>query len=226
VTEAINNLAMTPVPALEMLGREAARGSVTGAARPWLRKAELTQQALAIRAYLLEGRHEQLDQVPLASRSNAQMVRMLAIECVSSLSAVSVDQLYEVAMALLPFLSREELRRVWDKLKVSPCAARLGESQRTWLALFAAVSERDAGNMVRLAESLLKQDAARKDYLLGAAVTGHLALDEHEKAVALWQEFAGKVTSPPNDVLPELLRGHLFSRQPAGTSRQTGNAAK
>ncbi len=226
MTEAINNLAMTPVPALEMLGREAARGSVTGAARPWLRKAELTQQALALRAYLLEGRHEQLDQVPLASRSNAQMVRMLAIECVSSLSAVSVDQLYEAAMALMPFLAREELRGVWDKLKTSPCAARLGESQRAWLALFAAVSERDAGNMVRLAETLLKQDAARKDYLLGAAVTGHLALDQHDKAVVLWQEFAGKVTSSPNDVLPELLRGHLFSRQPAGMSGQSGYATK
>lgn len=215
VTEAINNLAMTPVPALEMLGGEAARGSVTGAARPWLRKAGLTQQALAIRAYLLEGRHEELDRVPLGSRSVVQLVRMLAIECADARNAVSVDQLYEIAIALVPFLTPDELRGVWDKLKTSPCAARLGEPQRTWLALFAAVSGRDAGNMVRLAETLLGQDAARKDYLVGAAITGHLALDERDMAIALWKEFAGRISSSPNDMLPDLLRGHLFSHPPA-----------
>ena len=226
VTEAINNLAMTPVPALEMLGGEAGRGSVTGAARPWLRKAGLTQQALAIRAYLLEGRHEQLDRVPLMSRSDVQLVRMLAIECANSRSAVSADQLYEIAIALVPFLTRDELRGVWDKLKTSPCAARLGEPQRTWLALFAAVSERDAGNMVQVAEKLLRQDAARKDYLLGAAITGHLALYEHDKAIRLWTEFAGSITSSPNNMLPDLLRGHLFSRPPANTMGQAGDISK
>ncbi len=226
VTDAITNLAMTPVPALEMLGGEAGRGSVTGAARPWLRKAGLTQQALAIRAYLLEGRHEQLVRVPLISRSNAQLVRMLAIECANSRNAVSADQLYEIAVALVPFLTRDELRGVWDKLQTSPCAARLGEPQRTWLALFAAVSERDAGSMVQLAEKLLRQDAARKDFLLGAAITGHLALDEHDKAIKLWKEFAGSITSSPNNMLHDLLRGHLFSRPPAATMGQAGKTLK
>jgi len=108
----------------------------------------------------------------------------------------------------------------------SSCAARLGEPQRTWLALFAAVSERDAGKMVQVAERLLRQDAARKDYLLGAAITGHLALDEHDTAIRLWKEFAGSTTSAPNNVLLDLLRGHLFSRPPTITMGQLGDNSR
>ena len=123
---------------------------------------------------------------------------------------LTVDQLFEVAGAMIPFLTRDELRPVWDKLGKSPCAARLGEPQRIWVDLFAAIGERDAERMARLAEPLLRQDGARKDFLLGAAITGRLALGERDQALALWREFADGMVSAPSNMLPELLRGHLF----------------
>jgi hypothetical protein len=126
--------------------------------------------------------------------------------------AVSADQLYEIAAVLVPYLTRDELRAVWDRLKTSPCSARLGVPQRTWLELITAIGERDAGNMVELAGKLLGQDAGHKEYLLSAAVTGHLALNEREQAIALWRKYADKMVSAPNDMLPDLLRGHLFWR--------------
>ena len=57
-------------------------------------------------------------------------------------------------------------------------------------------------------------DAARKDYLLAAAVIGRLAHGERDRAIALWGEFAGKVVSQNNSMLPDLVRGHLFASGP------------
>ncbi|MGH8677797.1 MAG: spermidine synthase, partial [Burkholderiales bacterium] len=222
----IVNLAMTPVPALEMLGGAAGRGSVTGAVLPWFRKAELTRSALDARAYLLGGGIEQLARVSPSVRSEAQLVRLLAIECVDPRSLIAVDSLYDVASALVPFLTRNELRVVWDKVRTAPCAARLGEPQRTWLALFEAVSDRNAERMARLAETLLRQDAAHKDFLLGAAITGYIALNERERAAALWKEFAGTMVSTPNNMLPDLLRGHLFSHFPEKPGIEAGAPSK
>jgi hypothetical protein len=210
-SDAVNNLGLTRIPALEMLSGEPGRGRITDAARPWLRKAELTRTAFAVSAYLLEGRSELLAQVPSIIRSDVQLVRLLAIECVNARETLSVDHLFEVANALSPFLNRDELRPVWRSITSSRCADRLHEPQRTWTALFAAVGERDAANMVRLAETLLKNDDGRKEYLLSAAITGHLALNQRERALGLWKEHADRLVSLPHDMLPELLRGHLFA---------------
>lgn len=210
-TDDINNLAMTRIPALEMLGGEPREGGITDADRPWLKKAELTRAALAIRAYLLEGRAELLARIPPSIRSDVQLVRLLAIECVNSRDALTIDQLFSTANALAALLNRDELRPVWEKIRTSACASRLPEPQRAWTALFAAVAERNAAGMANRAESLLGQDVGRKDYLLAAAVTARLARNEREQAGALWQKYAGRLTSSPNDMLPDLLRAHLFA---------------
>lgn len=221
-TDAVNNLGLMRIPALEMLSGEPGRGRVTDARRPWLRRAELTRAAFAISAYLLEGRGELLAQVPSIIRSDVQLVRLLAVECVNARETLSVDHLFEVANALSPFLTREELRPVWRSITSSRCAGRLPEPQRTWVALFAAVGERDALNVVRLAETLLKEGGGRKEYLLSAAITGRLALNQREPALRLWQEHAERLVSLPHDMLPELLRGHLLA---APAAAQTGIGA-
>jgi hypothetical protein len=203
-----------------MLSGDRARGTITDAQRPWLRKAQLARQALAARRYLIEGGAEHLAQISEELRGDLELVRLLAIECLHPRRTVSVDQLFAVASTLVPFLTSGELRAVWDKLKAASCAPRLGEPQRTWVALITAVGERDAAKMAELAEKLLRQGAGHSDYLLGAAVTGRLALNERKQAVALWREFAEKTVSSQNDTLPDLLRGHLFSHPSRGQGGQ------
>ena len=211
-------LAMTPIPAMEMLDGSHWRGGVTAAHRPWLSRAVHVREALAARAYLLDGAADDLARVPASLRSDLELVRLLALECPRSGGAVSIDHLFAVAAAMVPFLSADELRPLWDKLRTAPCFSRLGEPQRRWIALFAAASERDASKMAEHAEMLLGRndaaDAARKDYLLAAAVIGRLAHGERDRAIALWGEFAGKVVSQNNSMLPDLVRGHLFASGP------------
>jgi spermidine synthase len=209
----IVRLATTPIPAVEMLDGKHLRAGVAAAPGPWLRKAAYTREALAMRRYLLNAPGSDLAQVPASLRSDLQLVRLLATECPRGGASVPLDRLFDVASAMVPFLGAEELRPVWDKLRGSPCFSRLGEPQQRWIALFAAISERDAAGMAELAETLLQRndasDAARKDYLLAAAVTGRLALGERDRARALWGKFAGQVVSQRDNMLPDLLRGHL-----------------
>jgi spermidine synthase len=217
----IGNLAMMRVPAIEMLGGGSRQGVVTEGSRWWLRKSEFTQQALAVRAYLLEGRAGQLERIPAVVRSDLQLARLLAIDCASPRGLVSADQLYEIAAVLVPVLTREELRPVLDRIRNAPCAARMGDAQRNWLALVTAVGERDAKKMAELGESLLRQGSGRRDYLLGAAITGRLALGEGDRAAVLWREFAEGMVSSPSDPLPDFLRGHLGPNL-AAPGHQTG----
>ena len=223
----IVNLALTPIPAMEMLGGARPRGSISDVARPWLRRAEHTRQALAGRQYLVDGKLDHLAKVPAALHGDFELTRLLAIECVHPRRTVSMDQLHAVAGALIPHLSRDEMSAIWQKLKGAPCYARLGEPERAWIALYIAVSERNAADMARLGEGLLRRDGApRRDYLLGAAIVGRLALGERDQAAKLWREFAGRMVSDQSNMLPELLRGHLYAPPPRGAMGAPASASK
>ena len=220
----IVRLATMPIPAVEMLDGKHWRGGGAAAPRPWLSRAVFTLEALAARAYLLHGAASDLAQAPASLRSDLQLVRLLAFACPRDGGEVPIDRLFEVAAAMVPFLGADELRPVWDKFRASPCFSRLGEPQRRWIELFAAVSERDAAKMAELAEMMLERndpaDITRKDYLLAAAVIGRLTLGERDRVSALWRKFAAEVVSQRRNMLPDLLRGHLFTSGIGGAERR------
>lgn len=219
------NLALARVPALELLEGEAARGGITAAQRTWLKRDGFTRAALAVRAYLLEGRPEALAEVPLIIRSDVRLVRLLGIECAASRQSLSVEHLFEVANATVPFLTREELAGVWDKLGTSPCARRLPGPLRDWIGLFAAVGARDAGRMAELAEKLLGQEAERRDYLLEVAIAARLARGERAQALALWRELEGKMQNG-NQVLSRFLHSHLRGVADTGATLKPADTRK
>jgi hypothetical protein len=139
------------------------------------------------------------------------LVRLLSIECAHPTRTASLGQFFAVADALVPYLTPKEAGTLWDRLKAAPCFAKLDDSRRDWVSLFATISERNAAGMARQAEAMLVKDgAARRDYLLAVAVIGRLTAGERDRAVALWRQHAKGVSSDRLNVLPELLEGHLF----------------
>ena len=95
-----------------------------------------------------------------------------------------------VAQVVNPYLSPGDLNAVWPALMVSRCYATLDGLQRRWLAFFRAVAARDAPAMAALAEELLaaQRDVSSeaREYLVAAALAGHVATGERARAVALW----------------------------------------
>jgi spermidine synthase len=211
----IVNLALTEIPILEMLGAAPPRAEISAGPRPWLRRAGYTREGLAVRDYLLTGDRRLLGGIATALHADVKLTRLLMIECAASRIDLSPAQLLAVAGAMVPYLSGPELAALWRKMQGAPCASRHLEWQTRWIELFAAVSERDAARMVRLAEDILRRpDLAqmpRRDLLLAAAITGRLAREERAEAVALWNEFASGLPGESRSMMPELLRGHLFS---------------
>ncbi|MBI3042052.1 MAG: spermidine synthase [Betaproteobacteria bacterium] len=226
----IVDLTLAPIPALEMLDGVSARSGAAVSAQPWLKRSRYAQQALAGREYLLEGAADKLARIPAALRGDFELTRVLLVECLRPQGIVSLDPLFAVADAMLPFLTPEELRAVWGKLKAAPCSARLDPPQRAWIELFAAIGERDANETARIAGSLLGlgdgAGAGRADYLLAAAITGHLARDEREQATALWRRLEAQAPAEPRGALRELLRGHLFQQSRREATAGMGDVRK
>jgi hypothetical protein len=166
-----------------------------------------------------------LKRLPSVLHSDFVLVRTLAIECAHPPRGPSVDALFAAAGALVPYLPREEQRGLWARMKTSPCISGAGAAQRDWVALFAALGERDAQAMAPLAERLLRgsegAEAGRRDYLLSTAIVGRLARGERAQAAALWREFADQTISQSPNLLPRLLEAHLF---PAGANPPEGVA--
>ena len=90
-------------------------------------------------------------------------------------------------------------------------AFELHEFQRRWLALFAAVAERDAGRMADLAGAMLAEQKQlgrdAREYLVVAGMTGHIAAARQPEAKKLWTEQVSELRNP-NAPLLRLLRCH------------------
>jgi spermidine synthase len=211
----IVNLALAAVPILEMLRAAPPRAEISSGPRPWLKRAEHARQGLAVRDYLLTGDARHIGRIASVLHGDIKLVRLLMIECVPPRAAVSPEQFLAVTGAMVPYLSASELQSLWRKLQGSSCAPRFAEWQKSWIELFAAVNERDAARMTRLAEAMLRHpdfaQMPRRDYLLAAAIVGWLARAERERALQLWNEFGGTLPGDSRSMMPELLRGHLSS---------------
>jgi len=211
---AVSQLAISPIPALELLGENQRRTAEQVPPRPWLRRSEATRSALEAKRYLLGGEVEALASVPVPVRSDFELVRLSLVECSAPRRAVTVDQLSVVMDVMLPFLAPEEAAPLWTQIGGSPCGKALGEPERKWLSLYTALAARRAGEAAQVAAALLQSDRsaapARRDYLLAVAVAGKVAEGDVQSAQALWREF-GPAVGRGSD-LADFLWAHLASR--------------
>jgi spermidine synthase len=211
----IVRLALTPIPAVELLeGSNSKKPSgISMAQRPWLTKATATLDALAMRDYLLEGRMDQLARLPSRLSGEALLTRLLGIECANG--RLPEEALYVVAAASASFLQPEEARPVWQKMGQARCTSDHREANSAWIALFAAVSERDARRMAELGEIIFSKyrptSPEMKRYALAAAMIGRLTMGQREAAESLWREFKGEFVNS-DDMLPALLHSHFNHR--------------
>jgi len=213
---AVSQLAVLPIPALELLGDSPRRTVDHVPPRPWLSRSQATRTAMEAKRYLLGGQAEALASVPAVLRSDFELVRLALVECSAPRRAVTVDQLWAVMGAMVPFLAPEESAPLWAQIGDPPCGKLLAEPERKWLALYKALSARRAGEAAELAASLLQTAhpaaVSRTDYLLSVALAGNLAEGDAQRAQALWREFGGRAIRERRNQLPDFLWAHLASR--------------
>jgi spermidine synthase len=192
------------LPLLELLepgrSRRAVNPLYKGAST--FERVENTRLAWYARDFLLRPLIPVPESVPTQLQKDLELVKLRLIECRSPRELdVWLHSAIRVAKTLNPYLSSDDVGAVWARIMGSACYDSLGESQRRWLALFQSVGARNASRMADLATPLLAEKQPVPDageYLLLAALAGHVASGDRKKALELWDSHSTtvRVTRP------------------------------
>jgi len=172
---------------------------------------ESTRLAWYARNYLL-GATPEPQAVPRSLQKDLELFKLRLLECRAPRSEeVWLHSALRVAETMNPYLAWEDLAPLWGRIERLPCAATLHEGQRRWLGLFRAVAMRDARRMAAHATALLatEQQAGReaREYLLLAAMAGHIASGDRAAALDVWKKYA-PLNRQRDSVALRLLRCH------------------
>jgi predicted membrane-bound spermidine synthase len=191
------------VPLLEMLEPSRSRRPVNPLFRGAyaFERVEHARLAWYGRDFLAGPRTPVPEAVPTQLQKDLELVKLRLIECREPRELdVWLHSAVRVAQSLNPYLSPDDLSVIWTRIATSPCASQLRDFQRRWIALFRAVAARDARRMAALAGELLATQTElgieAREYLLLAAMTGHVAQDEGGAALALWEKHREQIRAP------------------------------
>ena len=151
--------------------------------------------AKAMRDQLFQQPVDKQTQVPPTRQRDVELLSAWARSCASPLPSLRwFDSFFEVARLMAGNLAPSETRGVWERIVPDRCRGSLSATERQWLALFKAVSERNADAMTQHAKSLLSTEHAsntdQRQYLLSVAMLGDIAKHRKDEARNLLQTHA------------------------------------
>ncbi len=198
-------IAQNPLPLLEMLGAAGGEREKETRVTPsaFYPKSLSVRAAMAFRDYLIKGEFDPASEGlgPDARRQVVAFRRQL-LNCGhdrDNQQNTWSGSFLHMAGLMLPYLSPEELDRVWKGLDIASCTSRLSPAERHWLALYQAVGKRDGAAMAAAARALLEgtqpvsPDALR--YLVASGMLGSLQQGKKAEALALWNLHGKKLFS-------------------------------
>lgn len=108
---------------------------------------------------------------------------------------------FRIALEVLPQLGVEQSAQLWHHLGQSACARAASDQTRRWLALYAAIGQRDGAAMLTTAQAMLTDaktsaEPERFGYLVACAMLGALAHGEPQTALDVWSRFGAKRWTP------------------------------
>ncbi len=217
-------LADYPLPIIDMLDREipddSSLYSVTKInANPYFPKTGRTEVAVNFHNFLTQEGQSGESKLPRQLIMYAQMAAPIIRECDTNVDpSFWLNTLFDnVALAILPYLSRYELSTIWAYFESESCQNSLTPAQKLWLTLFTAISDKNAANMAKSASALLSSNegiagqnltAKRREYLLAAGMLGYLAMSNNNQAKQLWDEYNQSIY---NNAEPEFALELLLS---------------
>ncbi len=209
-------LTTLPIPFLELLLGNSVRGpTLEPAAQSILVRDGWVKQALAIRQAISAGHLGELSQTNAAS---LLLIDMSAQKCADPQARrLWMKAAWQISDLTAPYLSPAELAVIWQSVMSSPCYREVSGEHRTWADLFAAISRRDAPEMVRLGTQLLEPHLSRTGdelaYLTTSTAAAYVRLGNVAQAGALVDRQVPRIQRAGEYALPlkELL---ALSRAP------------
>jgi spermidine synthase/MFS family permease len=195
-----------PLPALEILTSSPARVGPTDISRsPYYEKSHRFYAAMGLRDFFLKGMKDD----PFIHQDLIQQVVWLKAFCRGDASPDEDKRLmalFNLSIAMLPYLTTTELDRVWKSLESGQCLRAQTFLERQWYRMFKAVGRRDAAEMLEGARDLFKNGnrltGVEQKYLVAAGMLGALAQGNRPEAHRLWSQYK---TALFGDNEPDLL---------------------
>jgi len=178
---------------------------------------ENTRRAWYARDFFLAPVPPQPRAIPTQLQKDLEIVRGHLVDCRDpDRFDIWFHSLYQLARTVNPYLSAADGRTLWHLLGSAPCGVPIPPAKAAWISLFEAVAIRDAATMASLAEQLLEQPGdlpagSSRQYLIGAGMTGYLALGRRDRAAALWNRYPRELDGTTDFDL-RLLYAHAFGR--------------
>ncbi|HEX7953863.1 MAG TPA: hypothetical protein VF523_12415 [Burkholderiales bacterium] len=153
--------------------------------------------AQLVMRFVIEGQ----DDIVLAHMRDAvAMARMGVLDCGASAPRAWQSAWVHVGRFVAPYMDRDKATLFWNKLLPARCRDRLTPQAQHWYRLLVAVGARDAQAMIEHGTQLLASASAESPardtyYAAGAAILGHLARGETDRARDIWPELGQRV--PP-----------------------------
>jgi spermidine synthase len=223
----LSQLSLLPMPFLEILRGDSVRGSTTEPSpRSRFPRDLLVHRAIAIRHALSSGRLDDLD---------AQgTVALLLIRSGGSddkcgepgVQKTWTTAVRNVSAATAPYLAPDELADIWSYIKSTPCYRNGGGEAKAWTDLLAAVSARNAPEIVTLGAHMLEPPSALATddltYLATVMATAYIRMGEASQASRLLAaqskrlDFGGAFSLPLRELLVLAREGDAHALAQAG----------
>ena len=188
-----------PLPTLEMFTGLDLPPVTNIAPSPLFPKSQAAFMAMALRDYIHDGKSDpKYGDIPAQTRHRATRLRQFLVDCGSHTNVVDrLQNFFDISTHMIPYLSPSELDSFWEPFESGRCAATLLSEEKQWVALFTAISDRDAIRMSAAARTLLESGenfplgAVR--YLVATGMLGSLAQGEKADSYRLWLKYKTKM---------------------------------
>ncbi|MEK6743299.1 MAG: spermidine synthase [Nitrospirota bacterium] len=192
----LHGISREVLPTYEMLlgsGPEAGRTDVVP--NQYFSKSQFAYQAAVLRDYFLTGTFRtSYGDIPPEVKLQALRLRAMYADRKYSLGTRDRQvSLFNVFMRMTANLTQGEMTAVWRALDSAPNARSLTAQEKEWVALFKAVSRRDAEEIVRTATAVLRSGSDTPQtvmkYCVASGMIGHLMQRDSEGARKLWERY-------------------------------------
>ena len=183
-------LTVLTIPFLELVGETGPRPATADpSSSSTVVRDGLVRRALDIRHALASG---SLDGLNPDSARYLWLVGTGQAACgAPAAQAAWADAVRNLSDQTAAYLNPGELEPLWSAIVSSPCYREVGAHQQAWVELFAAIAQRNASDIVRLATGLLATGAAHSDgdvaYLTTIAAAAYVNLGDDGRAHAFLQ---------------------------------------
>jgi hypothetical protein len=149
-------ISVSPLPVLQMLsGIKNDREKTDISPYPFYIQHKKAVQAMHIMGYLFGARNLQL---PSQIQFEAEIASLNNLECGSITPKLWEEALNFIALQTVPFLSVQELDKIWSKIESRPCFQSLPPHALETFRLVRAVSRRDGRAMADIAAKILEKN--------------------------------------------------------------------